>query len=289
MSIEAKVRDILKGVKKKKHHKVDTVKQTDVDNVVIVIGTGGLFYHSVGLLSNFAHQRGDTPFLLLDHDLIEHRNRFRQWAGNEKQPKVELAGIALTALQQLKTFSVVQKLVKPKDLWEGKIQQGFWNSFKPKNIWLFSFPDNHIARQASHLSAIELHKKFEVPVHEITAGNTNDDGYAYGTMHLDGKIENDWTVRHGDIIREAELEKKNVAQPMPCMKMGEQSSFSNALTAYCIWMLAEYMVRREPVSEVLWNREETGNVVIRERKVKTDGGSGKTEKGKDADKVQAKG
>ena len=229
--------------------------------LLICVGTGGVFYHGLTRMVNWCHRRGDVKVVLIDPDTVEARNGMRQWSTGVGKAKVSVAGQILWALgiPATKTELHIKGVKGPEDLAK-IVSTRILN--KAERIMVISAPDGHECRMDVHRGAELLAGKAGKDVMEITAGNSEDNGYAYGCIHTHRKGKyrciGDFLNRHPDIAEEAELERQAKTQRMPCGMLGspvgmvEQSTGGNHLTAFCVWDLAERIVGDEKPGEVLW-------------------------------------
>ncbi len=222
-------------------------------SLLICVGVGGVFYHGMSRLTNFAHRRVNLDIFLIDPDKVEDKNKLRQWGGNTiGHDKVVAADNTLAYLLSL-DYHIYPSTDKVEE--HTHFIKMLENLPDYKYITVVHTPDNHLCRMTVHQNCIELHKKTGKRVIEITGGNTIDNGYAYSCIHHHGKIDGDWTDRHPDIAEEAAREVEQLAHPAPCGNMGtvEQSVSSNQLTAYCVWELAEKAITEDMFGEVCWS------------------------------------
>ena len=199
--------------------------------------------------------------ILIDPDKVEAKNGMRQWATGVGKAKVDVAGQALWALGMSATSTelYIKGVVGVEDL--AKIVSSRVLN-KAERIMIISTPDGHECRMDVHRGAEILAGKAGKDVMEITAGNSENDGFAYGCVHTHNKGKykciGDFLIRHPDIAEEAELERQAKAHRMPCGSLGSpvgmvaQSTGGNHLTAFCVWSLAERMIVDGKPGEVLW-------------------------------------
>ena len=222
-------------------------------SLLVCIGIGGVFYHSLSRLPAFVHRRGEMDIMLIDPDVVEKKNALRQWGGiSVGHDKVEAAHTILSYLTHCHLIHTVKAKVEH----AGDIT-GFVVDTKTEyeRFVVIHAPDNHMCRMTTHRGCAIIHKITGKKVIEITGGNTIDNGYAYSCLHDHGGITADWTIRHDDIPQEALAEIEQIAHPAPCGNMGtvQQSISSNHLTAYCIWELAEKSIVENVFGEMYWS------------------------------------
>jgi len=236
------------------------------DNLLIVVGCGGVFYQGIERMATWIHRRGDVDTALIDPDVVEQRNGNRQWINrNPDEAKV------MRAIDILRELGVHQGLKGFVERATSKmIVKGGKPGIQYRNVVMITMPDNHGTRVDIHKACMEI--RYVVPggrVMSITGGNTLEDGYAYGCMIMNKSKTGDWMARHPDIEEEAEKEEKGETHAEGCgmVEDGEdQSPMGNQLTAMCVWELAERMYRENVAGEIVWSRnKENGNVVIRDR------------------------
>jgi len=248
----------------------------DRDKTVIVcVGVGGVFYHGIPAMTTFCQRRDKARVVLVDDDVVESKNRTRQWGFGEGEKKVQVAARTLRSL-----LGVLQGgIVGPMECMpiEGRVREGIDLSMlinvqllhqEVKQVLVIASPDNHMARMAVHKGcSIVALQHLGIPIYEIVAGNDLGGGYAFGCVYktrelkFDGETydicEGDWTQRHYDIVEEAEKEKARLAAPQSCGALQEevvgQTAMTNGLTAQCIWMMAEALVTGNCVGEVYWH------------------------------------
>lgn len=245
--------------------------------LLVAVGCGGIFYHGLSRMVVWANRRGWTETTLIDPDKIEEKNASRQWGTD--LPGLKIVGtfkvrVAQKAMIELgMTCSAYEHGIdKPEGMLYVMNTSGDYKRHYERfeRIVVVATPDNHLCRVHVHEGCRLLAMSTGVPVYEVTAGNQLDSGYAYGCLHqwelnkyecpagITGfpKCVGDWTVRHPDILEEAEKERQRLAEPEACSDMEEtaeeQTAKSNQLTAGCIWDLAEMMVRENKVGEVQW-------------------------------------
>ncbi len=243
----------------------DLTRKNVIENLVVFVGCGGIFYHGISQFSPWYHRRAKTVVLCIDHDKTEEHNQLRQWP----QPNKHKASLASEALNELRIISypLVTKIETPKDLLKIIETLREVKDYIPKNYWIIHTPDNHLCRYICHLVSGVLAQKTKQPVYELTAGNDLEGGYAYGCTWLYsklrleniefGKCKNDYFVKHTDILSSAKNEQQLIEEPLSCGQADnemseEQSVFSNSLTASCLWSLAEDMAQGEDTKEVIW-------------------------------------
>ncbi len=249
-----------------------------IRNLVVCVGTGGVFYHGLSLMSNFLQQVGDAGVVLIDPDVVEEKNAVRQWGFGVGDPKVSCASFILSALGDFETRTYKEPIVEAEDLMTMVIKaclsfEGAGIEMATEKIIVIHAPDNHMCRMVVHEGCQVLQKSAKRPIIEITGGNTLVDGYAYGCRHEeDGKVVGDFLKRHSDIAVSAERERKLLEDPQSCgsMKSGsvvEQSSFSNVQTAYAVWSLLAEMFGCEYSGEVVWTTDKDGRIWIQRKEV----------------------
>ena len=253
-------------------------QKKEISTLVCGVGVGGVFYHGLSMMSNFIQKREDVGLLLLDHDVVEEKNRLRQWGFGVGESKVSVAEKILSPLTSgCLIGTVVGKIETVKTLQEEvlkfaqRVQETGEYEMKVQRIFVIHAPDNHLCRMLVHEGCGSLQRLVKKPVIEITGGNTVRDGYAYGCRHEDSGCLGDFLKRHPDIKISAENEIKKIESPMPCGGLEEtveQTSHSNSLTANCIWSLAEKMSRSDFVGEIIWSTDEDNRVWIQEKEVR---------------------
>ena len=238
-----------------------------VENFVLFVGCGGVFFHGISMFSPWYHRRNKTVVVCIDDDKTEEGNALRQWPQIGKH-KVSLAtdrlsnmkilvhGLALR-VEKAEQLAIVVRTLKDSQ------------QYVVKNYWIIHSPDNHLCRMICHEGCGILAKEnVGSVVYEITAGNDMEGGYAYGCKWLwrerkyEGEVfdvcERDYLPRHKDIAVSAKREQELIEHPMSCggtdSEMSEeQGVFSNGLTACCLWQLAEDMAQGEKTKEVVWH------------------------------------
>jgi len=262
------------STKKKVAKKVSKSNRT----LLVCVGVGGVFYHGIPRLAVWCQRRGEVDVLLIDHDKIEEKNRLRQW-GNVGQYKVQVAE------QVLKTLGISSRWVLNKytDMLPLIICKNQYTDCTKvyTRVVVIAAPDNHMCRMEVHEGCKALALETGLEVHEITAGNDMEGGYAYGCVWkgvppgpggiVKDMCEGDWTARHYDIVRGAIAEQKQLEHPEACGSMQEnrvgQTMLTNQLTALCIWDLAEMMAAEDKVGEVCWRNVVEENGTTRYTKV----------------------
>jgi hypothetical protein len=197
---------------------------------------------------------------LIDSDKVEERNEVRQWAVTPGTPKVEAAAHTLRVMGVRKTTPIPLRF---EDL---SYAVGTGQSV----CLVIAMPDNHLTRVQVHDHCKRLASAKAVQqVWEITAGNDEEHGYAYGCIHKGKRCRGDWTKRHKDVLEEAEREAARLAQRVRCEDIAvEQTVGGNTMTAHCIWAMAETMATDNVVGEYHWAEQEDGGCRIwfRERR-----------------------
>ena len=252
------------SVKGRKNQPCEVAQQASSD-IVMVVGCGGVFFHGLTQLSTWARRRDKCHFVLIDFDKVEERNGMRQWGWHVGMNKAVLGAKVLSEVFGLLVSPVDARLSDEKDVY--KLYKGF-NKLRGARFWVMSSPDNHRARVLAHGASRYLSQMIKSPVVDITAGNDEMGGYAYGSLWLDGVAEPDWLVRRADIAEEAEREVQELAHPLSCGSLPvepEQTVQGNVLTANCMWGLAESMARGGDVIETSWKKTGAG-IVLAERK-----------------------
>lgn len=277
--------------------KKKTGKETVAEPVtlLVVVGCGGGMYHGLPRLATWCHRRGSIRVLLIDPDKVEEKNAARQWGVGIGEYKVT---VAMKALGTLGIYHVSPSWVGVdshdrtglEDIVGSRYLKAIGGELS--RIVVCNGPDNHKTRMDVHEGCRLLATRTGVEVFEIVSGNTADDGYAYGCVHVPhhglhtsfqivsgGGLKSnpkgdvrpyacigDWVPNHPDIPEEAERERRGEAEPMGCGALAnvaavadrvEQTVTGNQLTALCEWDLAEAMVAEDVVGEILWVHEET--------------------------------
>lgn len=244
----------------------------EIKTLVVCIGTGGVFYHGLTMMSNFLARRESPAIVLIDGDVVEEKNRLRQWGFGIGEPKVSNAEKVLSCLTSGLPIVCLQSEIEKDQCLSSDVLQacGLFNEIDDcecniERLFVIHAPDNHLCRVRVHNGCTELQKLVSKPVIEITGGNTLVNGYAFGCEHGENaSIKGDYMLRHPDIVSTAEAELYRLENPLSCGSLassagGEQSVGSNSLTAYCVWSLAEKMVGGF-VGESMWALDEEDRV-----------------------------
>lgn len=231
-------------------------------NLVVCVGTGGVFYHGLTLMTGFLAKRDDVGVILIDDDVIEEKNSIRQWANGVGEPKTTIAELTIRALTgNNKVLGIREKLEDSGELLKYTLQgaKHFADFEETENVvqkvFVLHSPDNHLCRMIVHSGCSTLQSVLKVPIIEITGGNTLTDGYGYSCIHTAEGIQGDYMKRHSDILHTAEKELKRLENPLPCGSLGEgleQSNHGNLWTASCMWKLAEEAARDGFTGEECW-------------------------------------
>ena len=236
--------------------------------LVVYVGTGGVFYHGLTLMSGFLMRREDVGVILLDDDVIEEKNKFRQWAVGVDKAKSEIAELTIRSMTGLKhVLGLQEKITDSKDLLKYVLESAKYFTEKEETenvverIFVLHSPDNHLCRTIVHSGCSMLASKIKVPVIEITGGNTLTDGYGYSCIHEGDECRGNYMKRHADILHTAEQEIKRLESPLPCGSLGEglaQSGIGNLRTAGCMWQLAEFAAVDTFTGEYIWQIMDAG-------------------------------
>lgn len=264
--------------------KAEKVKDSELDptgdvTLLVCVGCGGVFYHGLSRMVTWCQRRDKTEVVLVDPDKIEKHNRTRQWGDWPGAEKVFHAKRVLGELG-VAAMMVPAEIKGPKELGQAIEIFDLLKRGGLKRIVVISTPDNHKCRVDVHEGCKLLASETGLEVMEITAGNDLKGGYAYGCVHYVEKgnaqdrhphlvpdspdvlkCVGDWAKVHPDILKEAELEKWQLAHPESCQDLDgdEQTMTTNQLTALCVWDLAEMMVVDGKVGEVLWSNGGDGS------------------------------
>jgi len=201
-----------------------SIKKEQITSLVVCVGTGGVFYHGLTLLSNFLKRREECGIVLIDGDTVEKKNELRQWGFGVGDPKVVCADKAL----ELLTGSVMlgnvynRMLNEPEELSDMVLetckelseQQSI--EVAVKRLFVLHAPDNHLCRVRTHIGCQKLSKIANKQVIEITGGNTSSNGYAFGCLHEPTSCKGDFLVRHPDISLSADNELRRIEHPLAC-------------------------------------------------------------------------
>lgn len=237
-------------------------------NLVVFVGCGGVFYHGLSRAKNWLSRREDVEILCIDPDQTEERNKLRQWPWLGLPRTKALIASYEFLNDSFATTSLVTRITTPQELQQAT-QEAVQST--TERIWVIHAPDNHSCRVVCHEGCGLLSS---LPVYEITAGNSPNDGYAYGCIHQVNTTTryveclSNYMPRHKDILAEAQREAKQLAHPEPCGSQGEapeQTCESNMLTACCLWNLADKMAEGTAGGEFVWVRNPDNRIVLRER------------------------
>jgi hypothetical protein len=252
-------------------------RKKKITTLVVCVGTGGVFYHGLSMMSNFIQSRGNAAVLLLDDDKVEDKNRYRQWGFGVGESKVSVAEKILSPLTGGCLIGTAESRIEDAE----SLQKAVLRFAEEVNstdefimtvdkTYVLHSPDNHLCRVLTHEGCKSLAVLAKKPVIEITGGNTVENGYAYGCRHEDSKCIGDFLTRHPDIVESSKAELLEIESPQPCGSLGEsveQTSHSNSLTANCMWSLAERMSRSNHTGEVIWSTDEDNRVWIHQKEV----------------------
>lgn len=251
-----------------------------IKTLLVCIGNGGVFYHGLSQMMNFMQKREEIGVLLVDDDETEDRNKTRQW-GIAGAYKTDLAGHALVTLTHNHCVEGFNKRIGDdftlRDcVVEGSKRLGKSNEMKVEKIMVIHSPDNHLCRVRVHKQCSDLVTMLKKPVMEITGGNTLTDGYAYGCLHTVEGMRGNYLGRHVDIQESANKELHREENPVACGSLGgsaedeeedKQSVNSNALTAFCIWSMAENMFSFGYSGEHKWKVQDDKSIKIWRKEV----------------------
>jgi len=245
--------------------------------LLVYVGTGGVFYHGLTMMSGFMARRSGLGVILLDDDVIEEKNKMRQWANGVGKPKADIAELTVRALNQdARVLGLNEKIKDSTELFKHVLEscKYFAEHEDTENvvekIFVLHSPDNHLCRTVVHSGCSALSTKLKSPVVEVTGGNTLTDGYGYSCIHQHTEIQGNFMKRHPDILHSAEKEIKRLESPLPCGSLGEgleQNGFGNLLTASCMWNLAEEAVEGK-TGEKCWRIQEDGRIEMWTKEVK---------------------
>jgi len=245
---------------------------------VVLVGLGGGLYNGLtGFVNWIGNQTDVERVMLIDPDTIEERNGVRQWRRNVGGDKVDEADRLMDELG----------LGKSSLIWNNRFEDvvGLDDELlRYEEVVVIETVDNHMCRVAVYDWVVKLAQD-KLKVTYVTGGNDVEGGYAAGmviTPTEGGSIG--WTEESGmnqcrfngvgleckgnlrltrpDIWEEAEREARHeadVAAGQGCqMTVGEQSSMTNMMTAWCkLWLL-----RQGGAGEVVWNWIDGKAVVI---------------------------
>jgi hypothetical protein len=233
---------------------------------VLFIGTGGLFWAGLPQMVTWLYRRGANEIVLIDPDIVEPENLTRQWAtpqvGKEKCHSgydilTDIGGqTSVTALAVRSDYDRLLSVIK---------------GLAPapsEEMFVFCCPDNHTCRVETHKACHDMAQMRGCVIYEVIAGNTVDNGFAFGCIHTaDGSTIGDWGRRHRNIFVEAGLESYHLTHPQACGTLSgddepEQSSESNDLTSYCMWTLAEKLARHMWTGEIVWHKQEQKTLIL---------------------------
>lgn len=159
-------------------------------------------------MATFLNRMEDCRVTLVDFDLIESKNRKRQWGGKKNigVSKVRMAsevlgvlcdspiaiqGVMVDTPEDLMDFVRVDieryarnTMVPGQSLTEEDVKR-LTEEYKKaiQELIVVCLPDNHLCRVLTHEGCKLLAEQLEVPVHEVVAGNGPDYGWAYGCTH----------------------------------------------------------------------------------------------------------
>ena len=239
---------------------------------VVLVGLGGGLYNGLtGFVNWIGNQTDVERVVFIDPDTIEERNGVRQWRCNVGGLKVDEAQRLTEELGWTQEYvSFAEKFEVIKDGVEAAVMG-------QEEVVVIETVDNHRCRVAVYDWVVKLAQD-KLKVTYVTGGNDVEGGYAAGMVitpceahHSAGWGED--TVCFGlecrgnlrltrpDIWEEAEREARHeadVAAGQGCqMTVGEQSSMTNMMTAWCkLWLL-----RQGGAGEVVWNWID-GKVVV---------------------------
>lgn len=249
-------------------------------HVMIVIGCGGGFFHGLSLMRNWLAKRDDAVrVVLVDADMVEPRNRFRQWA---------TPGVAKTTCAKLALASLgfpADQILEVKEMLDDAMCNGTdgrlgGSSLEPTRLgmvdcrdverwWVVGMPDNHQARVLTMHYAKMLHKLGKRDVTVCTSGNAGTDGFAYlGRMVPGQPMLNDWLIFHPDIVEEAEREIRDEAQFQQELAEGigcgtrpdtggiTQTAMSNFMSSACRWQALERAAQEVGGWDYQWAEED---------------------------------
>ena len=232
---------------------------------VIVIGVGGLVYGGLTRMANFLVRQEVDELVLIDGDSIEEKNKRRQWANRVGMHKVCVAGAMLRELRghDVAIREIARMYERGAAGFEGAVGEC------DEEVMVIVLPDNDRARIAAYEWAKEISGIVESGTcFLVMAGNGLDSGYASGCVWAGGQeCKGDVLARRPEIALEARKEEEMIAHPQGCGDMGgeEQSVQANMLTAYCVWEVADALLRGE-VGEYRWQAEEKRRYIVEDMK-----------------------
>jgi len=137
----------------------------------IIVGAGGLLYHSLPALAVYAGER----VLTVDPDIVEEGNAGRQWPGGRGWGKALLAG---KALGELAGCTEVRPVSVEAEKDEVAMWLGMEGSRPGKKVGVVCLPDNDKAR----MGCVAGFRRAGVPdAVAILAGNNVQGGWVAGT------------------------------------------------------------------------------------------------------------
>jgi hypothetical protein len=228
-------------------------------NALIMVGTGGVAYHSLSTLVHHIHEQDIGKVIVYDPDQLEPRNRDRQpWpydAHTTNNDKAELAANLLfymlspgPATVEAKTYAVT----KPEDIQMDVLSIDIYAGDEDlEAVTVLALPDNNETRAACAKGVQGASQNMRnTAFYFVTAGNTLTSGQAWGYRCLDGNWEDRrWINRHIDMWKP---DKPEDDRPK-CDREPTQSLIGNLFTASMLAAVLKDLRGGAGASEWYWN------------------------------------
>jgi len=237
-----------------------TEKKNDLE-LTVVVGCGGLLFHSMGSMMCAENGRGGVgPTMFVDADGYQTRNNLRQpwmWAQPQTAGKQkswlaskkwqEMGGNADARSVMMESRKQLVELVG--EMWEQFTDDGKRNT---ERLIVIALPDNDKARSVCANGAVLISEKWpSKEVWFVTAGNNLEGGQAIGYRLRGGRWEDERITAAHDELWNPEEEQEGTAH---CDADMLQSRESNMLTAVCIGNVLDDLGALQAGTEWYWMR-----------------------------------